>query len=175
MMLKLDRISAGYGRAQVLFDLNLDVGAGEILCLFGRNGAGKTTTLRTIMGLVPLDSGTITLDGGDISALPAHDVPKAGVGYVPQGRRLFGELSVAQNLSIGLMARKRGRETRERVLTLFPRLRERLNPMRSAPSPKSAALPGSGTDSTTRLSMKRVSKLFALTANVPKSSPPVTE
>ena len=126
-MLKLDRISSGYGAAQVLFDVSLEVGTSEILCLFGRNGAGKTTTLRTIMGLVRPWSGRITLDGGELSALPAHDVPRAGVGYVPQGRRLFAELTVAQNLTIGLMARKRGAATRERVLDLFPRLRERLS------------------------------------------------
>ena len=125
-MLKLDRVSSGYGAAQVLFDLSLEVGTGEILCLFGRNGAGKTTTLRAIMGLLPAWSGRITLDGGELSALPAHDVPRAGVGYVPQGRRLFAELTVAQNLTIGLMARRRGNETREHVLELFPRLRERL-------------------------------------------------
>lgn len=126
-MLHLDRISSGYGAAQVLFDLSLDVESGEILCLFGRNGAGKTTTLRTIMGLVPAWSGKIMLDGGELSALAAHDVPKAGVGYVPQGRRLFGELTVAQNLTIGLMTRKRNSATRDYALELFPRLRERLS------------------------------------------------
>ncbi|WP_412509163.1 ATP-binding cassette domain-containing protein, partial [Roseovarius sp. SYSU LYC5161] len=89
MMLRLEAISAGYGRAQVLRDLSLDVGAGEILCLLGRNGAGKTTTMKAIMGLLPLMSGRVLLDGRELSRLPAHDVPRAGVGYVPQGRRLF--------------------------------------------------------------------------------------
>lgn len=125
MMLKLEAINAGYGRAQVLRNLSLEVHSGEIVCLMGRNGAGKTTTMQAIMGLVPLMSGRIVLDGEDISRLPPHDVPRRGVGYVPQGRRLFAGLTVAQNLEIGLMARGSGPEVLEEVLTLFPRLRER--------------------------------------------------
>ncbi len=124
-MLQLDRISAGYGAAQVLRELSLDVSAGEILCLMGRNGAGKTTTMRAIMGLLPLMSGRVMLDGEAVSALPAHKVPRAGVGYVPQGRRLFAGLSVAQNLEIGMRARRSPPDVLEEVLDLFPRLRER--------------------------------------------------
>ena len=124
-MLKLDSISAGYGRAQILRDLSLTVKSGEILCLLGRNGAGKTTTMKTIMGLLPLMSGAITLDGKNIGQLPPHEVPRTGIGYVPQGRRLFTGLTVAQNLEIGLRTRKSGAETLDEVLTLFPRLRER--------------------------------------------------
>ena len=93
----------------------------------GRNGAGKSTMLKAIMGLVPVASGAITLDGARIDPLPAHEVPRQGIGYVPQGRRLFGDLTVAENIEIGLMTRKRGAATRERVLDLFPRLRERLD------------------------------------------------
>ena len=125
-MLELERLNSGYGRAQVLRDVSLAVSGGEVLCLFGRNGAGKTTTMKTIMGLLPLMSGTMRLDGAEFSALPAHEIPKLGIGYVPQGRRLFGELTVAQNLEIGLMVRGEGAQTREWVLGLFPRLRERL-------------------------------------------------
>jgi branched-chain amino acid transport system ATP-binding protein len=125
-MLELKGVDAGYGRAQVLRGLSLEVRAGEILCLLGRNGAGKTTTMRTIMGLVPPMAGEVWLDGVSLTGLPAHEIPRAGIGYIPQGRRLFGELSVAQNLEIGLMTRGEGREMRERVLDLFPRLRERL-------------------------------------------------
>ena len=124
-MLQLDKINSGYGRAQILRDLSLTVNSGEILCLLGRNGAGKTTVMKTIMGLLPLMSGSMTLDGQDIGQLPPHMVPRAGVGYVPQGRRLFTGLSVAQNLEIGLRARKSGPDTLDHVLTLFPRLRER--------------------------------------------------
>ena len=126
-MLELDAIAAGYGRAQVLHGLSLSVTPGEILCLFGRNGAGKTTAMKAIMGLLPLTAGEVRLDGRAISRLPAHEVPRAGIGYIPQGRRLFAELTVAQNLEIGLMTRGEGAETRERILALFPRLAERLD------------------------------------------------
>jgi len=127
MMLTLDAISAGYGQAQVLRDLSLSVEAGEILCLLGRNGAGKTTTMLATMGLLPLMSGRVMLDGAELSALPAHEVARAGIGYIPQGRRLFSGLSVAENLEIGLRVRGSGREVLEEVLDLFPRIRERMN------------------------------------------------
>ena len=126
-MLEVDAINAGYGEAQVLRDLSLRVEAGEILCLLGRNGAGKTTTMQAIMGLLPLMSGRVMLDGEEVSALPAHRIPQAGLGYIPQGRRLFAGLSVAQNLEIGLSVRRAGKGVREEVLDLFPRLRERLD------------------------------------------------
>lgn len=124
-MLELKSINAGYGGAQVLRDLSLRVQSGEILCLLGRNGAGKTTTMQAIMGLLPLMSGAVMLDGQDLSQMPAHEVPRHGIGYIPQGRRLFNGLTVAENLEIGLLARKSGRDTLEEVLALFPRLRER--------------------------------------------------
>ncbi|MEQ8257672.1 MULTISPECIES: ABC transporter ATP-binding protein [Roseovarius] len=126
-MLELQGVNSGYGAAQVLRDLSLRVEAGEILCLLGRNGAGKTTTMQTIMGLLPLMSGRITLDGQDLGSLPAHEVPRAGIGYIPQGRRLFAGLSVAQNLEIGLQVRGAGKDVLDEVLDLFPRLRERMD------------------------------------------------
>jgi branched-chain amino acid transport system ATP-binding protein len=126
-MLKLQSLNVAYGKAQVLRDLSLHVAPGEILCLLGRNGAGKTTTMKAIMGLLPLMSGEVVLDGQTISSLPAHHVPKVGVGYIPQGRRLFGELSVAQNLEIGLWARGSDASVLDDVLELFPRLRERFH------------------------------------------------
>ena len=125
-MLKLDGISSGYGPVQVLYGLNAEARAGEVLCLLGRNGAGKTTALKSIMGLLPLSEGQITLDGDVISTLPAHEVARRGIGYIPQGRRLFSELTVAENIQIGLMTRRKGKQTRDRVLEMFPRLRERL-------------------------------------------------
>jgi branched-chain amino acid transport system ATP-binding protein len=125
-MLELDRLNAGYGRAQVLRDLSLTVAPGEILCLLGRNGAGKTTTMLATMGLLPLMSGRVRLAGREVSRLPAHEVPKAGIGYIPQGRRLFKGLTVAQNLEIGLRARGSGRDVLEEVLDLFPRIAERM-------------------------------------------------
>jgi len=126
-MLKISKLNAGYGKVQVLKDLSLHARAGEILCLLGRNGAGKTTLLKTIMGLVRPLSGTITLEGTALHTLPAWQVPREGIGYIPQGRRLFAEMSVAENLEIGLMTRNQGAEVRESVLTMFPRLRERLD------------------------------------------------
>ncbi|THH37025.1 ABC transporter ATP-binding protein [Aliishimia ponticola] len=125
-MLQVDGIEAGYGPVKVLYGVGFDVREGEVLCLLGRNGAGKTTTLKTIMGLVPPEAGTVTLAGEVISALPAHEVPGRGIGYVPQGRRLFSDLTVAENLEVGLMTRGKGKSTREHVLEMFPRLRERL-------------------------------------------------
>ncbi|HEY7363639.1 MAG TPA: ABC transporter ATP-binding protein [Methylomirabilota bacterium] len=126
MTLRLDRINAYYGGAHILKDLSLEVASGEIVGLLGRNGAGKTTTLRAIMGLVRLGAGRITLDGGDLRRLPAHEIPRRGIAYVPQGRRLFTELTVEENLTMGLLVRSGGAETREPVLDLFPLLRERL-------------------------------------------------
>lgn len=108
------------------FGINLSVSAGEILCLLGRNGAGKTTTLRSIMGLLPLQSGEITLSGDKLNLLPAHEVPRKGLAYVPQGRGLFSELTVAQNLEIGMMVRNSPDSVKDEVLSLFPRLKERL-------------------------------------------------
>lgn len=127
MTLRLDAINTCYGEVQVLYDLSFEAHPGEILCLLGRNGAGKTTTLKAIMGLLPLQSGSISLDGQTISSLPPHEVPKQGIAYVPQGRRLFTELTVAENIDVGLMTRGKSARTREKVLQMFPRLRERLN------------------------------------------------
>jgi branched-chain amino acid transport system ATP-binding protein len=115
-----------YGEVQVLHGLELELRKGEVLCLLGRNGAGKTTTLKAIMGLVPSRAGSIKLGAKELTELPAHEVPKAGIAYVPQGRRLFAELTVAENIEIGLMTRRKGAATREAVLNLFPVLRERL-------------------------------------------------
>lgn len=126
-MLQIEEIGSGYGAVQVLRNLTLDARPGEVLCVMGRNGAGKSTMMKTIMGLVPVATGQIMLAGTRISGLPAHEVPRHGIGYVPQGRRLFGDLTVSENLDVGLMTRKRDNRVREHVLTLFPRLRERLS------------------------------------------------
>ena len=124
--LTISGLDCFYDAVQVLHGLDLELRRGEVLCLLGRNGAGKTTTLKAIMGLVPARSGSIKLGGRELTALPPHEVPRAGVAYVPQGRRLFSELTVAENIEIGLMARGKGRATRDSVLDLFPILRERL-------------------------------------------------
>jgi len=125
-MLELREVVAGYGAVEVLHGLSLDAAAGEVTCVMGRNGAGKSTLLKAVMGLVAVRAGSVRLDGAPIHHLPAHRVPREGIGYVPQGRRLFGPLTVAENLEIGLLARRRGRDVRDRVLGLFPRLGERL-------------------------------------------------
>lgn len=126
-MLIVDKVNAGYGDAQILRDISLEVRPGEILCLFGRNGAGKTTTMKAIMGLVRSTSGSIILDGKTISTLPAFEVPKHGVGYVPQGRRLFSELTVEENIEAGLLVSNGGGELKNRLLQIFPKLSDRLN------------------------------------------------
>ncbi len=128
----------------MLYGLDLVLNKGEVLCLFGRNGAGKTTTLKAIMGLVPASAGSIRLDGQELTGLPAHEVPKAGVAYVPQGRRLFAEMTVAENIEIGLMARGKGKATRENVLDLFPLLRQRLRQRSGTLSRRRAADAGHG-------------------------------
>ena len=126
MMLRLDGVTAGYGAVTVLRGLSFQAAAGEVTCVMGRNGVGKSTLLKCIMGLVPATSGVVALDGQAVQDLPAHEVPRLGIAYVPQGRRLFGPLTVAENIEIGLMTRRRGAAVRDRVLDLFPRLRERL-------------------------------------------------
>ena len=125
-VLEIRDLDAGYGGVQVLRGVGLDLLPGEVHCLVGRNGAGKTTLLKAVMGLVRPTAGRVLLEGQDLARLPAHRVPGQGVAYVPQGRRLFAELTVAENLEIGLMARGRGRAVRERMLALFPVLGERL-------------------------------------------------
>lgn len=126
-LLAIAGLDCSYGEVQVLHGIGLALAKGEVLCLLGRNGAGKTTTLKAIMGLIPATAGSIRLNGRELTGLPAHEVPKAGVAYVPQGRRLFAEMTVAENIEIGLMARGKGKATRDMVLGLFPRLAERLN------------------------------------------------
>jgi len=125
-MFSIRNLNSFYGASQALRDFSLELDAGEVLCLLGRNGAGKTTALRSIMGLMPVRSGSIELNGEDLSMLPAHQIPRRGIGYVPQGRRLFAEMSVRENLQIGLMTRGGRDDMLDRVLGLFPVLRERI-------------------------------------------------
>ena len=125
-MLEMERVNCYYGEVHILRDVSLSLRPGEILGLFGRNGAGKTTTLRTLMGFVKPTSGSIKLDGQELTALRPHDIPKLGIGYVPQGRGLFTFCTVEENLRIGLLLRRSGKETLDWVLDLFPVLKERL-------------------------------------------------
>lgn len=126
-MLDVKDIYAGYGQVEVLHGVSLNVAAGEILCVMGRNGAGKTTLLKSIMGIVQISDGGISLEDELINTLPGHEIPKRGIGYIPQGRRLFPELTVRENIEMGLMVRNVSSDTKDWVLDLFPRLRERLD------------------------------------------------
>jgi len=123
-MLELRRISAGYGRAQVLFDLSLELGRGEVAVLAGRNGAGKSTTVKAIMGLLRPVSGEIRFDGEHIEKLEPFEISRLGLGYVPEDRRIFTGLSVAENLEVGRRPPRPGvpQWTEERVFALFPNL-----------------------------------------------------
>jgi len=126
-VLELTALTAGYGPVTVLRGVDFAARAGEVTCVMGRNGAGKTTLMKAIMGLVPATGGTVVLDGRAIQQLPAHLVPGMGLAWVPQGRRLFGPLSVAENLEVGGLLRGNRAGLRDHVLDLFPRLRERLS------------------------------------------------
>jgi len=126
IMLDVEGLDAWYGRARILFGVSLGVGRGEVVALLGRNGAGKTTTLRTLMALVPERAGRVTFEGRDIARLPTHDIVRAGLGYVPEDRRVFTELTVAENLEVGRRPPRAGAAqwTQESLFRLFPNLAE---------------------------------------------------
>jgi branched-chain amino acid transport system ATP-binding protein len=127
-LLDVAGINVFYGRVQALRGVSLSINAGEIVALIGSNGAGKTTTLRTISGLNHATTGRVVFDGRDITAVPAHDVVRAGIGHAPEGRRLFPRMIVVDNLMMGTYARKdRAGIPADiaRVYDLFPRLKER--------------------------------------------------
>ena len=131
-LLRFERVNAFYGKSHILNDATFDVREGEIVALLGRNGAGKSTLLKTLAGLVPAASGTIEFEGRDIAHLPAPDIARAGIGYVPQGRGLFAGLTVRENLALGRLARKTDGShglawSEEQILDYFPRLKERMN------------------------------------------------
>jgi branched-chain amino acid transport system ATP-binding protein len=126
LALEVTGLTAGYGPVTVLRGVDFRAEAGQITCLMGRNGVGKSTFLKCLMGLVPAASGMIRLDGAALHGLPTHEVPKRGLAYVPQGRRLFGPLTVAENLAVGGLVQGNDQKTLRRVLGLFPRLSERL-------------------------------------------------
>ncbi len=124
-LLQLDDVHAAYGLSRVLFGISLEVNAGECVCLLGRNGVGKTTTMRAVMGLTPPSSGRVRFKSRDITGLPPHRIARAGLGFVPEDRRIFAELSVWENLDVARRAAARtGRWTMETVTELFPVLAE---------------------------------------------------
>jgi branched-chain amino acid transport system ATP-binding protein len=124
-MLRLDDVHVHIGKLHILQGVSLEVKGGECAALLGRNGVGKTTTLRAIMGLARRTRGTVEFDGIDLTRCQAHEVPRKGIGYVPQGRGIFPNLTVLENLNIGLPG-KRDPEREEYVFGCFPRLKERL-------------------------------------------------
>jgi branched-chain amino acid transport system ATP-binding protein len=131
-VLRFTGVNTFYGKSHILHDAALDVRAGEIVALLGRNGAGKSTLLKTLAGLVPPASGEINFAGHDITRLPAPDIARLGIGYVPQGRGLFAGMTVRENLALGRLARKcDGSDgavwSEEQILAYFPRLKERMD------------------------------------------------
>ena len=126
MTLSVSGLNAHYGPAHILFDVGFEVGEGEVVAFLGRNGAGKSTTFRALMGLVPRREGRILFRGADIAAKPTHEIARAGLGYVPEDRRIFTDLTVEENLAVGLQPPRPGAPTwtPERLYALFPNLAE---------------------------------------------------
>jgi len=125
-MLEVDGIDASYGRSKILHGISLTVGRGEVATLMGRNGMGKTTTVWSVLGLLRKQRGRVILDGRDVTSWPAHRVARAGIGVVPEGRRIFPNLTVEENL---LATRRKGPWDIKRVHGLFPRIAERRHNM----------------------------------------------
>jgi len=127
-LLTVEDIHTAYGLSRVLFGVSLEIEAGECVTLLGRNGVGKTTTMRSVMGLTPPTSGRVLWKGEDITGWPPHKVARAGIGFVPEDRRVFAELSVWENLDVaGRAGGRKGHWTVETVYELFPVLRDLRN------------------------------------------------
>ncbi|HYH40728.1 MAG TPA: urea ABC transporter ATP-binding subunit UrtE [Burkholderiales bacterium] len=126
-MLTVANLNQYYGGSHILRDVSFELPQGKVTALLGRNGVGKTTLLRTLMGLVPVRTGTVTLDGRDLTRATTYERARSGIGYVPQGREIFPRLSVAENLEMGLATRPRGEKVPERIHAMFPVLREMLH------------------------------------------------
>ena len=129
-LLRLDRINTFYGPVQAHFDLSLEVGQGRIVCLLGGNASGKSTTMKVILGLIAPKAGTVEFDGARVDGQPTHAIIRAGIGSVPEARRLFPLMSVRENLTMGAYVRADRRAVAEdlaRMLELFPRVAERFD------------------------------------------------
>ena len=132
MLMEIKDLCAGYGDLQVLFDISMEIGEGEVVSLVGSNGAGKTTLLRIISGLEPVKSGSITYGGKDLTQLRAYEKADYGIAHIPQGRGILGSLSVKENLIMGAYpksARAHMEENIEKSFEMFPILKERENQM----------------------------------------------
>jgi branched-chain amino acid transport system ATP-binding protein len=132
MLLEIDDIDVHYGPIQALRGLSLQLDAGEMVALIGANGAGKTTTLRTVSGMLAPTRGSVRIDGADVGGRKAHEIVRLGVAHIPEGRELFAEMTVLDNLRMGYWSRrgdgaKQYEQDRDRVMDLLPRLRERAN------------------------------------------------
>ncbi|HLY11156.1 MAG TPA: urea ABC transporter ATP-binding subunit UrtE [Planctomycetota bacterium] len=126
-MLKVEKLNVYYGESHILRDVDMEVRPGQVICLMGRNGVGKTTLLKTITGLLPARSGRVVLGEKDVSKIPPFRRARLGVGYAPQGREIFGQLSVYENLLIGLDGCRNGdRSIPEEIFELFPVLKQML-------------------------------------------------
>ena len=121
-MLQVRDLETAYGRSQVLFKINLEIGASQVVSLMGRNGMGKTTTVRSIMGITPARSGTVTFGDEEIQRLPSYRIARRGIGLVPEGRQVFPNLTVRENL---LATARKGEWSLERVFGMFPQLKLR--------------------------------------------------
>ena len=131
-MLNLSQVNAGYGDFQALFDIDIDVNAGEAVAVIGPNGAGKSTLMRVISGMIPATKGTITMEGASVLDMPPHEIVGNGIAHVPENRRLFPRMTVQDNLRMGCYApqfRARFAERLEFVYELFPRMHERRDQM----------------------------------------------
>ena len=131
-MLQVEKLSAWYGAAQILFDVNLEVKRGEVVALMGRNGAGKSTTMKAIMGLVARKEGRVLFDGRDIARLESYRIARLGLGFTPEDRRIFTDLTVTENLDVGRQESRAFPDgtpapawTPEKLFALFPHLKER--------------------------------------------------
>ena len=126
MTLAVNALNQFYGGSHILRDVSFDVPAGKVTALLGRNGVGKTTLLKTLMGVVPARSGTITFGGAPLTRAAPYERVRAGIGYVPQGREIFPRLTVAENLEMGLATRPRGDKVPARIFEMFPVLSQML-------------------------------------------------
>ena len=126
-MLKVEGVNQYYGGSHILRDLGFEAALGEVTVVLGRNGVGKTTLLKSLMGVVPVKTGTVTLDGKDITRAKPYERVRAGIGYVPQGREIFGRLTVEENLRMGLATRPGGTPIPSELFELFPILKQFLH------------------------------------------------
>jgi len=126
-MLSISELNQFYGESHILWDINVDIKKGECICLMGRNGVGKTTLLKSIMGMLPIKEGSINFDGVELAGKDAAIRARHGIGYVPQGREIFPQLTVEENLKIGLSSRRDNvREVPEHIYEMFPVLKQML-------------------------------------------------